>query len=219
MIYLISAAGLPNYGDELIARTWLRFLAEHRPEDEVWLDCQEPGMASVLFQGTNPTAHFTNTVWRVIREAPVDAAGLPDEKHVRRIIENLGSSLFNVGLLKLREATSLHLLGGGYITDLWPRQHSILAVMVATRAVSGSRLYGTGLELIPTANPQRTQQLVEEFEHFSVRDMQSAQMLGIQTGLDDAFLGVLNELDRTVQTTEVPDLVLCLQPNLAGPKA
>ncbi|MCW1249932.1 polysaccharide pyruvyl transferase family protein [Acaricomes phytoseiuli] len=218
MIYLISTAGFPNYGDELIARIWLKFLAENRPEEEVWLDCAEPGTASLLFQGVHPRAHFTNTVWRLIREAPVDSDELPDATYLQQTIENLDSPRIDAGLLKLREADSLHLLGGGYITDLWPKQHSILNVMTTVQAVTGARLYGTGLGLIPTAAPEKIRPLVAKFDHFSVRDTQSAQALGLETGLDDVFLGVSEELNRAPETDELADLVLCLQSDLADPE-
>ena len=49
-IYLISMAGFPNYGDELIAARWLQFLAEHHPDVDVWLDVREPGTVASLLK-------------------------------------------------------------------------------------------------------------------------------------------------------------------------
>ena len=42
-IYLVGSTGFPNYGDELVASQWLRYLAEHEPDAEVWLDSPAPG--------------------------------------------------------------------------------------------------------------------------------------------------------------------------------
>ena len=47
--YLVSTAGHPNYGDEVITRAWLDYLAERFPRSTVWLDCPHPGRAAHLF--------------------------------------------------------------------------------------------------------------------------------------------------------------------------
>ena len=60
-IHLVSWAGWPNFGDELIAARWLRFLAEHRPDAEVWLDVRHPGTVSSLLRGLHPRLHVTDT--------------------------------------------------------------------------------------------------------------------------------------------------------------
>lgn len=61
-VYLVSAAGVPNLGDELIARAWLDWLARAHPRVEVWLDCVEPGRAAHLLDGVHPRVRFTNTL-------------------------------------------------------------------------------------------------------------------------------------------------------------
>lgn len=33
--YLISTAGYPNFGDEQIVRTWLKFYRENFPDDQL----------------------------------------------------------------------------------------------------------------------------------------------------------------------------------------
>ena len=49
LIYLIGPSGNPNFGDEFIAASWLKYLAVERPDADVWLDCPQPGLAQVLF--------------------------------------------------------------------------------------------------------------------------------------------------------------------------
>ena len=61
----MSTAGHPNFGDEFIAASWLRFLAERQPDTDVVLDCPDPGMAAFLFEGLHPRVKFTNLLWRV----------------------------------------------------------------------------------------------------------------------------------------------------------
>ena len=46
VVYLVAPSGFPNYGDELIAATWLAHLRRIRPRATVVLDCHTPGQAS-----------------------------------------------------------------------------------------------------------------------------------------------------------------------------
>jgi hypothetical protein len=73
-LYLIASGGNPNYGDELIVASWLRFRARVRPDASVWLDCPQPGTATALFAGIHPGFHATNTLWRSCAEAPDQSA-------------------------------------------------------------------------------------------------------------------------------------------------
>ena len=68
VLYLVGTSGHPNFGDEFIAASWLRFLARARPGAEVWLDCPHPGLASHLFDGLHPGLRTTDTLWRLAFE-------------------------------------------------------------------------------------------------------------------------------------------------------
>ena len=72
IIYLIAPSGYPNYGDELIARAWLRYLSKERPRATVVLDCHSPGQATLLFRGIHPRTIFVDTIWKLT----VHAGGL-----------------------------------------------------------------------------------------------------------------------------------------------
>lgn len=114
-LYLVSMASYPNYGDELIARRWLRHLARTRPNDEVWLDCRHPGTASALFAGDHPRLRVTDAIFRAMADS-LDGSG----REIEDIVANLGTPLYDSGLLRLREAQTLHLLGGGFVNAVWP---------------------------------------------------------------------------------------------------
>ena len=64
-LYLVATTGHPNYGDELIAATWLKYLARVTPDSEVWLDCPNPGPSEVLLGHLHPKVRFTDTFWRL----------------------------------------------------------------------------------------------------------------------------------------------------------
>ncbi|MHA7283647.1 polysaccharide pyruvyl transferase family protein [Arthrobacter sp. TMS2-4] len=221
-IYLISPAGHPNFGDELIAAAWLKHLAQTRPDDEVWLDCPNPGLASELFHGLHPRLRVTNTLWRSCWEAPSTD---PDVVMTRVVdlVRNFGSPAYDLGLERLRKVESLHLLGGGYLNNLWPFHAGLVAGAVAVQALTGAKLYGTGLSVVPmidtgtgmdgVGHPRTVVELLQHFDHVSVRDQASADVLGVTLGLDDAFLGVLEERRRGLARGGA-DLVLCLQSDL-----
>lgn len=197
-LYLVSMASYPNFGDELIARRWLEHLARHRPEDEVWLDCRHPGTASALFGGIHPGLRVTDAVFRTVEDS-LHGSG----RSVEDIVTGLGTPLFDAPLLALREASSLHLLGGGFVNAVWPQNDLLVAAMRAAARISGAPLLATGQGLAPFGP-----ELLDGFDHVGVRDAPSAARLGIARGVDDAYLVEdLPAPDRSAPT----ELVLCVQ--------
>jgi polysaccharide pyruvyl transferase WcaK-like protein len=217
-LYLVASGGNPNYGDELIVAAWLRFLARVRPDASVWLDCPQPGTASALFAGIHPGFHATNTLWRSCAEAPDQSAqGVWD--HVVNVVTHGGTPMYDVGLMTLGQADSIHLLGGGYVNGVWPDHVGLVAGMAAARHLNGCRLVGSGLGLMPL--PDNSELLAKTFADFSavsVRDDASAEFLGLETGLDDVFLGLLHELRRSTESARVQsrakDVMLCIQSDM-----
>ncbi|WP_168796514.1 polysaccharide pyruvyl transferase family protein [Arthrobacter echini] len=188
-IYLIGPSGNPNYGDEFIAAAWLRHLARVRPDDDVWLDCPQPGHAQILFRDAHPRARFTNTVWRLVH----DHQHLPAEEAAAGITERvtgLGTPTYDLGLLTMRDAGTLHLIGGGYINATWRHHAGLVHAMKATQALSGARLLATGQGLLPAVTgPVAAKDLFHGFDHVTARDQGGAEAYGVDFGLDDAFLG------------------------------
>lgn len=200
--YLVSMASYPNFGDELIARRWLEHLARHRPEDEVWLDCRHPGTASALFGGLHPRLRVTDAIFRTVEDSVRGS-----RRSVEDIVTGLGTPLYDAPLLALREAGSLHLLGGGFVNAVWPENDLLVRAMRAAAGLSGAPLVATGQGLAPFGP-----ETLQGFAHVSVRDAQSAAHLGIAQGVDDAHL--VHELpvpDRSAPT----ELVLCIQSDAA----
>ncbi|MGX1160382.1 polysaccharide pyruvyl transferase WcaK-like protein [Arthrobacter sp. SLBN-100] len=215
-LYLIASGGNPNYGDELIVAAWLRFLARVRPDATVWLDCPQPVTASALFSRIHAGFRATNTLWRACAEAP-DQSAQGVWEHVGNVVARGGSHVYDIGLMELGQADSMHLLGGGYVNGVWPDHVGLVAGMKAARKLSGCRLLGSGLGLWPL--PRNAEQLANSFADFSavsVRDDASAKFLGLATGLDDAFLGLLRELRRSAHLPQsrAQDVMLCIQSDM-----
>ena len=177
-VYLVSWAGFPNFGDELIAATWVNHLAKVAPTTDVWLDVREPGTVTALLRGLHPRLHVVNTLFRAMHEMDHGS-----QRSMRSLVEDLGSPKYDAGLLALREAATVHLLGGGVLHRDWPENLRIVEAMRAVRELTGARLFATGQGLMPFAGDP-----LSDLDHLSVRDSPSAEAAGIPLGFDDAFL-------------------------------
>ncbi|MDX2377031.1 polysaccharide pyruvyl transferase family protein [Microbacterium sp. LRZ72] len=214
VLYLVSTAGHPNYGDELITRAWLDFLAEHRPSAEVWLDCPHPGRVAHLMKDTHPRLRVTNTLWELalgsVSHDPVE-----DAARIASLVRDLGSPRFDAGLLQLREAASVHVLGGGYLNAMWQDNLGIIAALAELRRSFGVRVFATGQGLLPQ-NERHRDWLIEQLSAFSLieaRDAETAQLVGATSGLDDAFLALANS--RPVfDARPVPERMVLVQGDL-----
>lgn len=211
-IYLIAAAGQPNFGDEFITRAWLDWLAAHHPHREVWLDCMEPGRAAHLFRDTHPRLRTTNTLWQVAHtDAPTDIeeAGL----RMDALVSGLGSPKADFGLRDLRTMSSLHLLGGGYVNTLWPNNLAIVAGMTAVRRHFGVPIFATGQGLLPNEGATRTwlRAQLQQFDVAEARDERSAEAFGIPAGTDDAFLAFANKRPVYADPSELPEKMVLIQ--------
>lgn len=220
-IHLVSTAGHPNFGDEFIAASWLRFLAERQPDTDVVLDCPEPGLAAFLFEGLHPRVKFTNLLWRV-SWLTIDVDD-PDEgdRIVDGVMRDLGSPLFDYGLLELRRATTVHLVGGGHVTSNWLHHGRLVRAARRLAELSDARFVATGLGLMPAIDPERIRDDLAAADHATTRDAESAEMAGVEKGLNDAFLGLPSIPGfgaRPDPTGKPGDVWISLQSDLAEPE-
>lgn len=219
-IHLVSTAGHPNFGDELIAASWLRFLAKQQPDTDVVLDCPDPGLATWLFEGIHPRVKFTNILWRV-SWATIDADPDEGDEVIDRLVLDLGSPLYDYGLIESRRATTIHLVGGGHITANWMHHGRLVRAARRLSEVAGARLVATGLGLMPPIDPERTRDDLAACEHATARDRPSAEMAGIELGVNDAFLDLpaLPGFGARPDPTGQPgDVWISLQHDLADPE-
>jgi hypothetical protein len=216
-LYLVGTTGHPNYGDELIAATWLRHLATAAADSEVWLDCPCPGPSAVLLGHLHPRVRFTDTLWRLCWEAP---SGDPWEvaAHVQRAINNPGlAPRWVAGIELVARADLVHVIGGGYVNDIWPRHVGLLAGAAAAVRRSGGRAAMTGQSLWPVGEhaPPLLRSLAAQFDVVDVRDEPSADLLlpgcDVEVTGDDLFFGIRPELFRS---DDPPRVMVCLQSDL-----
>jgi polysaccharide pyruvyl transferase WcaK-like protein len=220
--YLVGAAGFPNYGDEFIAAAWLRHLAVVAPEADVWLDCKAAGPAQVLLDGLHPRLRVVDTLWRLCSHADSDDPWQV-ATWVQHAIHNPGlAPLWVAGIELVARADVVHLIGGGYLASLWPRQVGLIAGAVAAVRRSGGRAVMTGQGLYPAVDgvAPLLRALVERFDVVDLRDEASARILfepgqaAAHTSHDDAFLALRDGADRFIDRgAPAPEYMLCVQPD------
>jgi Polysaccharide pyruvyl transferase len=218
LVYLVATAGFPNFGDELIARAWLRYLAERAPEADVWLDCPFPGSAQALLADAHPRLRCTDTLFRVCWEAPDDEPWSA-AAHVAAAVATHGvAPRWIPGLRVLEAADSLHVLGGGWVNELWPRHVGVLSGVVATARRTGARTAVTGQGLLPLSESGRqvVAALLADVGTVDVRDRGSLAAAGPAAGLsgDDAWLADPAEVLWQDGPFAGSDVVVCVQADL-----
>ncbi|MGB3355127.1 MAG: polysaccharide pyruvyl transferase family protein [Mycobacterium sp.] len=218
--YLIATAGFPNFGDELILDGWLRHLHDVAPNAEVWVDTHSPGPCQMLFGESHPRVRFTDTLWRLCWEANSDD---PWEvaSWVQHAISNPGMApRWHQGIAALARLDVVHVVGGGYINALWPQHVGLLAGAVAAARLSGARsaMSGQGLTPHPAGAGPLLGALADRFDVVDVRDTPSADVLGIEVGVDDAFLALgLHRISRPQDVwpdAPAPEVMVCLQSDM-----
>ncbi|GAB90484.1 hypothetical protein GORHZ_104_00130 [Gordonia rhizosphera NBRC 16068] len=230
IIYLIAPSGHPNYGDELIARAWLRHLARARPRAMVVLDCHSPGQAALMLHAEHPNVVFTDTLWQMAGYAAnADRTDGPDPSTpwiwVAQAATTFGKApRLAEGVDVFRRASSVHLLGGGYVNQVWPHHVSLVAAAAQLARTTGVPAYATGQGLIPVLTGSYGSALtdaVTEFTVFDVRDDASSKALAGVAGMrqtgDDAWLGVDDALAAAPTVDSPPGrdrVTLCLQSDL-----
>lgn len=221
MYYLVATAGFPNYGDELILDAWLRHLGEVAPHAEIWVDTHSPGPSQTLFGRAHPRVRFVDTLWRLCWESPSDD---PWEvaAWVQNAIANPGMApRWHQGIAVLHRLDVVHVVGGGYVNAVWPRHLGLLAGAAAAARHSGARAAMSGHGLTPQApgaGPLLCA-LAGRFDVVDVRDADSADLLGVATGVDDAFL-TIGQGHRTTTPEQAwpdespPSVMICLQSDM-----
>ncbi|GGL26895.1 polysaccharide pyruvyl transferase family protein [Phycicoccus endophyticus] len=191
IVYLVSTAGHPNYGDELIARGWLAYLAARRPHADVWLDCPEPGRAAVLLAGAHPRLHVTDTMWRVALSHDSEDRGAAHAA-VRHRVSHLGTPREDLGLQLAARARSVHLLGGGHLVAAWPANLLLTSLASQMAREHDVPVVMTGVGLVPMgdADTELVRAALADFAYADARDPLSAQRFGIPVRPDDAFLAL-----------------------------
>ncbi|WP_260478925.1 polysaccharide pyruvyl transferase family protein [Kibdelosporangium aridum] len=210
--YLVTCAGAPNYGDELITATWLRYLARHAPDADVVVDCVRPEYARAAMSVLHPRVTFTETLWMLcLAEADKE---VPEA--IAAVQAKVRAANRSAAVDVLAGSDVVHLVGGGLLNGLYPWATGLVAGVVAAAAESGGRSGVTGQGLCPqrpeTLAPLR--ELMATLTVADVRDEPSARLLaldGVQATADDVFLepAATHRADP-----DAPEVMVCAQSDI-----
>ncbi|MEH6819931.1 MAG: polysaccharide pyruvyl transferase family protein [Dietzia psychralcaliphila] len=228
-VYLIAPAGHPNHGDEQLLAGWLRYLRHRLPGTPVVVDCHTPGQAAVLHHGEHPDVLFTDTLWRLAGEhtGAVEAIGF-----CRSAVGDLGvRPALASGIDLLRSASVVHLIGGGYVNDLWPHHLGVVAAAGEAGRLSGAHVVATGQGFVPCEHPGLLAEALRDHHLVTVRDAASSGLLEgtgvpVRHVADDGWLalscaGGVEAGDHPVYSPDPDacrDLVVCAQSDLVEPE-
>lgn len=213
LYYLVSTAGIPNLGDELIAATWVRYLAEHAPGADVVLDCVDPSAVVAPLRSLHPRLRTVSTLWQLCFRNW--SAGLGAADAVQAAVADPGQAAADLrdGIGLLRRADVVHLTGGGFLNSMWPAFSGLLSGIAAATEHSGGRAAMTGVGLIPPAagGEELIRALAARLAVADVRDTASAQLLGDPAALscDDVFLYPRSWRDE--ESADLPDVMVSVQ--------
>ena len=195
--YLIGVPGYPNFGDDAIARGWLRWLAKHRPDAEVFVDTHSPSGAAALHHDCHPRVVFVDTLHRL---AGWERSGTPQERveATELLLDDLSMNpRWVAGVEAFHAADRVHLMGGGYLTGAAPIFSGLVGAARWAHRRRGARVAATGLGMMPMSDELAAlwRESADAFEVLTVRDEPTREALGQLAELapDDIFLGGLDQ--------------------------
>ncbi|WP_374834249.1 polysaccharide pyruvyl transferase family protein [Paenochrobactrum pullorum] len=197
MIYIAGGAGVPNFGDELMARYWLDKLSQY---SDVTFAGVRSKVLNSLFSNRFPNVHFSGALRNVIARSSADFwEAFRDGANALRSGVLLSMPVEEVE--RLMSASIFHLHGGGYINSKWPKHAFYLGLALALKEKNGCKLIATGIGLTPIQTPPDDirpifERALEAFDVFEVRDQESYDFImqydnskqAIHNGLDDTFI-------------------------------
>jgi hypothetical protein len=214
-IYLVVSSGFPNYGDELLASQWLRYLATTEPEADIWLDSPSPGNSQLLLGHLHPRVKFVDTLFRICWAAPSeDPSEVVD--FAASAVRNPGVfARYALGIELLQQVDVFHILGGGYINTLWPRHLAFISAGAVLSARFDAISAITGVGLLPSAAPAgMLDELTGTFQVVDVRDTASRELF---TSVEVSETGddvLLNIDDHLYDQRESRSVMICAQADL-----
>ncbi|MFW7355873.1 polysaccharide pyruvyl transferase family protein [Brucella tritici] len=225
---LIGAVGGPNFGDEVILASWIKIIREFDSCSVILCDGYNSDNVAKFVDGDVYTLKPDESLWActysAVSEHVHDSSNSWGEIQASFYDPSRAWNAINcVEAVKRHNIDQIHIIGGGYLNELWPANYIILLLARLIAWQSGARIIATGLGLIPTRQDDVSGLvgILSTFDSVDVRDVESYDLLKrlapgqISFSGDDALLFVNNgRVDYPLQIMDVPTLVICLQNDL-----
>ncbi|MBU9815440.1 polysaccharide pyruvyl transferase family protein [Rahnella sp. C60] len=168
--YLISASGMPNYGDDMLTRGWINHIKLRYPQATIYLDAVDPLVAATLYQDVKCVNYLWQLAQALGEEGSIETKF--SDTYLLPMRERLMSEIFE-------ETDSIHLLGGGYINELWAANLRLIELVSYFGKKHNALTYATGLGLQPLSDEKAAylSQFIKDYFCFDVRDYASYHVL------------------------------------------
>lgn len=201
---LIGGAGAPNYGDELIVKGWIDHLAETQPRNESFVF--QENIAKQCTKLHLPEWHpqkarvfFRDSAAKAAKLIPKQAIWAHTEFGYNFLRDFGFAKSGYAGFAEMFDTPTIHLHGGGYLSDGSPHKAFYLGLAAAFAKTYQTRIFATGIGFGPVVKPCRDpglfQEIMDCFEFFEVRDQISLETLHhvapdarVIHGTDDCFI-------------------------------
>lgn len=245
--YVMGEAGYPNYGDELIAREWVKYLAMIDPDTPVVFDCLCAGPAAAVLYECHPRISVVDTTAQLgliahdmlLREmneqrSDDEPRASDEDLTAAQVAERITAALdaegeaarYAAGLrIITRHSRDVHVIGGGYLNSMWEGNLARLIVPQWAQAHGIPAIVsGVGLEPLASKDYDFCANVARTITAFSCRDQPSRTDIdpdGQYTTLaaDDCFVnGLEGVYVPQDQWANLPDIMTCSQTDLVADK-
>jgi hypothetical protein len=217
---LIGAVGGPNFGDEAIINAWIAFIRQGDVEARIFCDGYDLARTAELVTGGARAVTPEQSLWTLAYAAADNTPGPAWQTHRDRFNqEALQAEIVSRGAaLASLDLDAIHIVGGGFLNAIWPRNYLILMMARLLADHLEVRLVATGQGLTPV-HPEDQRPLVDlllTFDHVDLRDGASLDLFGGRTSPaltmsgDDALLFFTPGMTAPVRTLDEPALIVCL---------
>lgn len=215
-VYLVCEPGYPNYGDELIAKEWLKYYQAHLPGRTVFVDCARPGPASTILYGSHSHMVVVDTVSRISLESAEASNPENNAAHLSQSLDNPGmEARYAMGIRMVQEhARLIHFSGGGYLNSMWKPNLGRLGIASWAKN-HGYSVVGTGIGLTPLdeSDCMTVRNYAACFDRLGVRDTDTFEVLQgcerVNLMPDDCFVNGLKGCYS--QENDIPKIMVCVQ--------
>ena len=197
-VLLVGGGGVPNYGDELILESWLRWYTRRAgvPAPRIRIEGGHHRVLYSLFGDRYAGVRFSSHIRKArIQKDPEFFDSLRQGYEFLSQSENRDHPLAEI----IRDVGVYHLHGGGYLNNRWPTHGFMVGLGLAAKELTGCQLVATGLGLGPMDAPAPDDALSRRafgaFDLLEVRDDWSHEFLlehelhdSPTRGLDDVFV-------------------------------
>ena len=213
-IYIVSIAGYPNFGDDLILKNWISFIRSVSNNCEIIIDV--PEVSNVITYYNNMNIKTTSTVWNIIWSTEFSG----DFNHYYELIKSTLNNRFHHlrnAILNLLDADVFHIVGGGFINKIWPQNLGMVYIGYYLKQRFNTVCYITGNSFYPFPPLHSNLDIfLSSYDYAESRDEQSHKRYKINYGFDDCYLDsyrcFANYQDNLKHL--YADVFICLQSDL-----